>query len=121
MTKIFHLAAVLLTTTTAADDYAHTTFQTAAPFSPRLHIAADEAIVYGVNQSFPSRLDSWRKAGYDTAFMTGISWGGYDAYYGADPRRVDFKGERRCDERRRGERHCQRAHGTIECGDAAAG
>jgi hypothetical protein len=69
-------------------DTARTAFQTGAPFSPELDIQSDQAIVYGANASLAERVASWRAAGYETAFMTGISWGGYEAYYGADPRRV---------------------------------
>ncbi len=79
---------ILSTVEGASGESAQTAFQTASPFSPRLDVGSDQAIVYGVNASFNDRLASWRAANYETAFMTGISWGGYDAYYGADPRRI---------------------------------
>ncbi|MBX3180120.1 MAG: hypothetical protein KF886_22455 [Candidatus Hydrogenedentes bacterium] len=80
------LAAIAPVAAAAGED--HTSFQTAGPYKPGLDIASDQVMVYGVNPSFASRLDSWRAQGYHAGFMTGISWGGYEAYYGADERRV---------------------------------
>lgn len=58
-----------------------TCFQTAAPFEPALHIGSDVAIVYGVNQSLPQRIEGWREHGYTIHLMTGIAWGGYQPYF----------------------------------------
>ena len=41
---------------------------------------ADVAVVYGVDMSFESRVQSWRSRGYITHFMTGITWGEYQDY-----------------------------------------
>ena len=61
-----------------------TCFQTAAPYSPEVDIASDVSAVYGVDASFVERVAQWRAKGYDVSMMTGIAWGGYDAYYGSD-------------------------------------
>lgn len=65
-----------------------TSFQTAGPYDPAVDIGSDQVMVYGVNESFADRTKGWRDQGYEIGFMTGISWGGYDAYYGADETRV---------------------------------
>jgi hypothetical protein len=48
----------------------HITFQTHAPWSPRTNLAADTAMVYGIDASMPSRIRSWRDHGYHVAVMT---------------------------------------------------
>ena len=58
-----------------------TCFQAAAPWSPELDMQSDVAVVYGVNGSFLDRLAEWRRQGYSTSLMTGISWGNYEDYY----------------------------------------
>ena len=56
-----------------------TTFQTAGPWKPVTDVRADVVMVYGANDysqlTFRERVDSWRKRGYKTHFMTGIAWG----------------------------------------------
>ena len=76
----------LLTLTVGAED--RTSFQTAGPYDPAVDIGSDQVMVYGVNESFAERAKGWKEQGYRLGFMTGISWGGYDAYYGADEKRV---------------------------------
>ena len=56
------------------------TFQTHGPWSPRVQLNADDAIVYGINSSLPQRMDAWRKHGYRTDVMTGVAWGQYQDY-----------------------------------------
>ena len=62
-----------------------TTFQTSSPWIPQIDVRSDMAIVYGTGDrkglSFEQRLQSWRDHGYQTAFMTGIAWGAYFAYF----------------------------------------
>ncbi len=75
-----------------------TCFQTGQAFNPRFDIRSDIAIVYGVrgisdervsnlkNNLFHSkdlldRINSWKKEGYITQFMTGIAWGEYQNYF----------------------------------------
>jgi len=62
-----------------------TAFQTSSPWIPQIDVRADIAIVYGANDyknmTFAERVDSWRKRGYTTHFMTGIAWGQYQDYF----------------------------------------
>ncbi|MGL5564043.1 MAG: hypothetical protein ACRDCN_15720 [Tannerellaceae bacterium] len=62
-----------------------TAFQTAGPWKPTTDVRSDVAIVYGSNDypemTFEERVDSWRKRGYITHFMTGIAWGEYQDYF----------------------------------------
>ena len=62
-----------------------TTFQTSGPWKPVTDIRSDLVMVYGANDNpqmtFRERVDSWRKRGYTTHFMTGIAWGGYQDYF----------------------------------------
>ena len=60
-----------------------TTFQTGQGWRPSLDTRADAVMVYGMGQpgSLPERLSSWRERGYQTHFMTGIAWGGYQEYF----------------------------------------
>jgi hypothetical protein len=55
-------------------------FQTSAPWSPRLNLNADIAMVYGVDAYLPSRANSWREHGYTINVMTGVAWGEYQDY-----------------------------------------
>ncbi|MBD3268090.1 hypothetical protein GF373_15605 [bacterium] len=57
-----------------------TCFQTASPWRPKLDLRSDVVLVYGMNPSFPTRLQSWRERGYGLHFMTGVAWGGYQDY-----------------------------------------
>lgn len=65
-----------------------TSFQTAGPYNPALDMGSDQVMVYGVNETFVERMKGWKEQGYHIGFMTGISWGNYDAYYGASEKRV---------------------------------
>lgn len=62
-----------------------TSFQTSSPWIPEIDVRPDIAIVYGTGDrpgmSFQQRVDSWRARGYQTQFMTGIAWGGYQDYF----------------------------------------
>jgi hypothetical protein len=75
------LSAVLLATCACAEDHDFTLFQSYAPYSAKLDIAADVAVVYGPDATTAQRVAQWREQGYGVAFMTGIAWGGYDDYY----------------------------------------
>ena len=79
------LAAVLLAACTTPDTRtAKTTFQTSSGWSASIDTRADAVMVYGVGRdpgSLEERLDSWRERGYETHFMTGIAWGGYEDYF----------------------------------------
>jgi hypothetical protein len=45
-----------------------------------LQIDADVDIVYGIDDSLPERMRSWRQRGYRVQVMTGVSWGSYQDY-----------------------------------------
>lgn len=64
----------------AAEGNDRITFQTHAPWSPHINLAADTAMVYGIDDTMPSRIRSWRDHGYHVAVMTGVSWGEYGDY-----------------------------------------
>ncbi len=70
-----------------------TCFQTARGWIPELDLRSDVAIVYGVNESFPDRVKSWRDRGYGIHLMTGVAWGGYNDYLDGK-----FDGEKHWDE-----------------------
>lgn len=56
-------------------------FQSRDPWSPRTNLNADAAMVYGIDASLPSRLDSWKSQGYRGQVMTGVAWGDYLDYF----------------------------------------
>ncbi len=58
-----------------------TSFQEGGGYSPKLDIGSDMAMVYGVGTDFAERAKTWRDKGYTVGMMTGIAWGGYQAYY----------------------------------------
>lgn len=66
-------------------DREKTAFQTASHWKPVTDNRADVAIVYGTgdapDMSFERRVATWRERGYETHFMTGIAWGGYEDYF----------------------------------------
>lgn len=55
-------------------------FQTAGPWSPRTHLDADVAMVYGIGQGLPVTIETWRARGYVIHVMTGVAWGNYEDY-----------------------------------------
>ncbi len=57
-----------------------TSFQTGANYDSRMHIPADVAMVYGINNDLPKKVEGWRKAGYTIQLMTGVAWGEYKDY-----------------------------------------
>jgi hypothetical protein len=68
-------------------------FQSYAPWSPKIHLNADVAMVYGVDPSLPARIETWRTNGFRIHVMTGVSWGEYQDYlYGR------FDGKNHADE-----------------------
>ena len=79
------ISAFLLLFALTAQAQEKTTFQTAGPWKPVTDIRSDLVMVYGANDSrrmtFRERVDSWRKHGYTTHFMTGIAWGEYQDYF----------------------------------------
>ncbi len=55
-------------------------FQSNRIWSPRTNVNADVAMVYGIDPSLPTRLDSWRHHDYIVQVMTGVAWGAYQDY-----------------------------------------
>ena len=55
-------------------------FQTGAFWSPRINLNADTVFVYGIGDTLPERVISWRSHGYRPDVMTGIAWGRYENY-----------------------------------------
>ncbi|MCL4215681.1 MAG: hypothetical protein KJ052_01530 [Candidatus Hydrogenedentes bacterium] len=75
------LSLMALSSAFAEEVRDYTCFQVYAPYSPKIDIGSDVAIVYGVGDGFAGRANAWRDQGYVVSMMTGISWGGYGAYY----------------------------------------
>ncbi len=59
-----------------------TCFQEIAPYSPKLDLGCDLAIIYGCGPDWPARAQVWRDHGYEIGMMTGIAWGEYAAHFG---------------------------------------
>lgn len=70
---------------TAVAQREKTTFQTAGQWKPATDVRSDVVMVYGANDrpgmTFRERVESWRRRGYTTHFMTGIAWGEYQDYF----------------------------------------
>lgn len=58
-----------------------TCFQTSRPWSPHGNLRGDVTLVYGIDPSLPSRIDTWRDHGYRIHVMTGVAWGNYQDYF----------------------------------------
>ncbi|RYG67940.1 hypothetical protein EON80_12625 [bacterium] len=55
-------------------------FQSFDGWSPRTHLDADVAMVYGIDKSLPERIKTWKDRGYRIHVMTGVAWGEYQDY-----------------------------------------
>lgn len=55
-------------------------FQTGGPWSPRVNLNADVAMVYGIGEDLPARIKTWSERGYRIHVMTGVAWGSYQDY-----------------------------------------
>lgn len=80
---LFFLLILAVACTSEGPAGPKTTFQTSQPWRGTIDTRADAVMVYGpgLPGSLPERLDSWREHGYQTHFMTGIAWGGYQDYF----------------------------------------
>ena len=56
------------------------TFQSGDPWTPRINLNADAAMVYGIGPKLRGLVTSWRDRGYTVDLMTGVAWGGYQEY-----------------------------------------
>ena len=83
MKKQLLLLTVLLAVACSgpAPEGAKTTFQTSREWMAATDTRADAVMVYGANATLEERMASWRERGYETHFMTGIAWGGYQEYF----------------------------------------
>src|SRR6476659_3946801 len=61
-------------------DLERTSFQTSQPWSPLGNLRSDVAMVYGIDNTLPDRVQSWRERGYREHLRTGVSWGRYQDY-----------------------------------------
>ncbi|MDB5058379.1 MAG: hypothetical protein JWO59_1851, partial [Chloroflexi bacterium] len=57
-----------------------TLFQEGQPYNPRFDLRTDAVIVYGIDESLPTRIADWRARGYHVHLMTGLAWGEYQDY-----------------------------------------
>lgn len=57
-----------------------TSFQTGKAWSPQGNLRADVAMAYGIDETLPDRVKSWRDHGYIVHLMTGVAWGNYQDY-----------------------------------------
>jgi hypothetical protein len=73
-------AAAVAGTAWAVEPEERTCFQVLAPYSGRIHIGADVAIVYGIDASVAGRIKGWKEKGYRVHVMTGVAWGEYQDY-----------------------------------------
>ena len=90
----------------AASRPATLSFQSSAPWSPRLNVDADVAMVYGVTPTTAERMKSWRDHGYTINLMTGVAWGEYQDYlFGR------FDGKNHEDEAQTNQKGEKRGHG----------
>ena len=55
--------------------------QERAPWSPRTDLGVDFVMVYGVDDTMPSRVRAFRDRGYVVHLMTGCAWGDYLDYF----------------------------------------
>src|SRR4051812_18783724 len=55
-------------------------FQADRKWHPRVNLNADVAMVYGIDESLPDRLATWKEHGYIPHVMTGVAWGEYQDY-----------------------------------------
>lgn len=84
---LYRLFLLLLSATslTAMAQREKTTFQTAGQWKPTTDVRSDVVMLYGANDrpgmTFRERVESWRRRGYTTHFMTGIAWGDYQDYF----------------------------------------
>jgi len=82
------------------------TFQSGGPWSPRVNLNADAALVYGIGRIMPQRMENWRSHGYRVHLMTGVAWGSYQDYVHGQ-----WNGRKHEDEEQTNSAGAPRAHG----------
>lgn len=95
--KTLALAAFLVASTVFAQTIPQANdrliFQTQNGWSPRVNVEAGSVMVYGISESMPDRIKSWKDHGYRVTVMTGVAWGTYGDYL-----RGEFDGKQHWDE-----------------------
>lgn len=84
----------------------YTGVQERAPYSDDFSVQSDFVMVYGLDNDLPARIREYRKHGYITHLMTGISWGNYLDYLDGG-----FDGRSHWDEAQVDRNGCQVLHG----------
>lgn len=74
-----------------------TCFQTSQPWSEFGNLRADVALVYGIDESLPRRIQTWRDHGYRIHVMTGVAWGRYQDYFYGRYDGIDHQDEAQTD------------------------
>ena len=85
-----------------------TGFQDSAPYRPLTDFATDFAMVYGTDDTMPTRVREYREAGYVVHLMTGIAWGNYNDYLDGS-----FDGQTHWDEGQRDRNDGPINHGVM--------
>ena len=80
MLPLLALATMSQAMKTSDHPQERTIFQTGRPYSERIDLRADVAVVYGIDAGMPERIKSWRDKGYRIHLMTGVAWGEYQDY-----------------------------------------
>ncbi|MBU7592913.1 hypothetical protein [Metabacillus halosaccharovorans] len=83
-----------------------TGFQESAPYKATYDLQSDFVMVYGIDESMPTRIQEWKNKGYVVHLMTGIAWGEYQDYlYGK------FDGRKHWDEAQKNKQGSHILHG----------
>ncbi|WP_394186816.1 hypothetical protein [Metabacillus halosaccharovorans] len=83
-----------------------TGFQESAPYKATYDLQSDFVMVYGIDESMPTRIQEWKNKGYVVHLMTGIAWGEYQDYlYGK------FDGREHWDEAQKNKQGSHILHG----------
>ncbi|MEX3616870.1 hypothetical protein [Paenibacillus glucanolyticus] len=57
-----------------------TGFQESAAYHPDYDLQTDFVMVYGIDDTMPERIQTWKEKGYVVHLMTGVAWGTYNSY-----------------------------------------
>ncbi len=57
-----------------------TGFQESAPYKATYDLQSDFVMVYGIDETMPTRIQEWKSKGYVVHLMTGVAWGEYQDY-----------------------------------------
>ena len=83
-----------------------TGFQESAPYKATYDLQSDFVMVYGIDETMPTRIHEWKNKEYVVHLMTGIAWGEYQDYlYGK------FDGREHWDEAQKNKQGSHILHG----------